>query len=166
MNVCFGFLDAAVIEGRADEVVFDDLHFATLLEQVASLAGALRHLGVHPDVQVPILLDDDQDAVIAALAVARLGGVITLNPEHEGPIAICAAEKHTNTTIRLFRGAVEPDVDWTLMLRAGRSDPAAAQVVFDDARFSVDHTVREMNELLGGLTVPVSLAHLRVLLGV
>ncbi len=166
MNVCFGFLDSAVIEGRADEVVCGDLLFATMLEQVASLAGALRHLGVGPDTVVPVLVEDDQDAVLAALAVARLGGVVTDRAEHEGPIAICSAQQATRTTIRLFRGASEPDVDWDMMLRAGRSDPAAAEVVFDNGNFSVSHTVAQMNALLDSVTLPLTAAALREVLGV
>ncbi|HNO40053.1 MAG TPA: hypothetical protein PKL71_06525 [Marmoricola sp.] len=166
MNVCFGFLDSAVIEGRADQVVCDELQFATLLEQVAALAGALRHLGVHPDTLVPVLIEDDLDAVIAALAVARLGGVVTNNPEHAGPIAICSASQITRTTIRLFRGATEPDVDWNLMLRAGRTDPAAVELVFDNAQFSATHTVAEMNALLDAVSTPLSAAELRGVLGV
>jgi non-ribosomal peptide synthetase component F len=166
VNVCFRFLDTAVIEGRADELACDDLKFATLLEQVASLAGALRHLGVESNTRVPVLVDDDLDAVVASLAVARLGGVITDDPDHEGPIAICSVERRTNTTVRMSRGATEPDVDWTMMLRAGRSDPAAVELVVDEARFSLAHTVAEMNALLDALSTPLTAAELRAVLGV
>lgn len=166
MNVCFGFLDTAVIEGRADELACDDLRFATLLEQVASLAGALRHLGVHANTVVPVLVEDDLDAVIASLAVARLGGVITDDADHEGPIAICSVEQRTNTAVRLSRGATDPDVDWSMMLRAGRSDPAAVELVAEKASFSRVHTVREMNALLDALTPPLTAAELRAVLGV
>ena len=105
-------------------------------------------------------------AVLAALAVARLGGVVTDRAEHEGPIAICSAQQATRTTVRLFRGASEPDVDWEMMLRAGRSDPAAAEVVFDNGNFSPTHTVAQMNALLDALTVPLTAAALREVLGV
>ena len=52
------------------------------------------------------------------------------------------------------------------MLRAGRSDPAAAEVVFDNGNFSPTHTVAQMNALLDALTVPLTAAALREVLGV
>ena len=47
---------------------------ARLLEEAAALGGVLRHLGVRPGVPVVIDLEDDLDAVVAALAAARIGG--------------------------------------------------------------------------------------------
>ncbi|MEZ5160814.1 MAG: hypothetical protein R2709_08830 [Marmoricola sp.] len=35
----------------------------------------------------------------------------------------------------------------------GRSDPAAAEVVFDNGNFSVSHTVAQMNALLDSVTL-------------
>lgn len=75
-NVSFALLDRAVVTGRADEPVLTGWSHARLLEEVAALGGVLHHLGVAVGVGVPIDLEAEADAVVAALAVARLGGVV------------------------------------------------------------------------------------------
>ena len=47
-NVSFALLDTAVIRGRGDEPVVDQMTHARLLEEAAALGGVLRQLGVHP----------------------------------------------------------------------------------------------------------------------
>jgi len=84
-NVSFALLDRAVVAGRADEPVLPGWSHARLLEEVGALGGVLHHLGVGVGVGVRIDLDAEADAVVAALATARLGGVIHAGHGAGGP---------------------------------------------------------------------------------
>ena len=79
LNLCYNALDRHVIRGRAtDAALITDgstRDFATLLQQVAELAGALAALGVKPGDQVATRLADPADALLAMLACDRLGAV-------------------------------------------------------------------------------------------
>jgi len=169
-NVSFALLDAAVVAGRADEPVVDDWAHTQLLEESAALGGVLRHLGVGPGVPVVILPDDDIDAVVAAMATARIGGVVTTADDPAAPVVIGtvgsappAAGRH-----RLLRGAdvAETDLEWSVMLRAGRSDPAGAEPLAPEAAYSPERSVADQIELLARTSAPYDAAELRRLLQV
>ena len=91
-NVSFALLDAAVIAGRGDDPVVGQMTHARLLEEVAALGGVLHHLGVGP--AVPVVIDfesgaeSDMDAVVAALAAARIGGVVTTRDHVQAPVVV------------------------------------------------------------------------------
>ncbi len=117
-SLVFRALEINVIEGRADDVALTDAGgsttYARLLHDSASIAGALRQLGVDADGVVAIDLPEGRHLVMALLACARLGARIG----------------STGT----FRFAGDPvvlstpdtDVEWDVLLRAGRTDPAGA----------------------------------------
>src|SRR3954447_23337220 len=86
-NVSYALLDAAVIAGRGEDPVLARTTHARLLEEVAALGGVLRHLGVGVGAPVVVDLDDNQDAVVAALAIARIGGVVTTLDDPAAPAA-------------------------------------------------------------------------------
>src|SRR5688500_5054617 len=113
-NVCFALLDAAVIGGRGEEPVVDRMTHARLLEEVAALGGVLRHLGVGVGVPVVIDLDGDLDAVVAALASARIGGVVTPRDDPAAPVILTstASSAGTSERTRVVRGedVREPDL--------------------------------------------------------
>ncbi|CAN5236269.1 hypothetical protein BH09ACT10_BH09ACT10_18500 [soil metagenome] len=114
--IAYELLDAPVIHGRADEIAFETgLTYATLLERVAALAGALRNIGVVADDRVGVELAHPH-RVIAALAVARIGAV----PGGGAEIRFVDSE---DGPVMHFDGRV---LAWDLVLRAGRNDPAEA----------------------------------------
>ena len=149
LNLCFHAVDIAVVRGAALEPAVrhpgGGLDYATLLEQVAALAGAMRSLGVQAGTPVGVLLDEPLDELLAVLATARLGAVVVaLDPED--PSALLAAQRpHLVATSRrldlsvhtpaacLLQGPeaeVESrDLAWDLALRAGRTDPAPSAPV-------------------------------------
>ena len=144
LNLCYHAVDLAVIRGAAlDPAVRHpggELDYATLLERVAALAGAMRGLGVVPGAPVGVLLDDPLDELLAVLATARLGAVVlALDPDD--PAALLAAHRpalvvtsrrldlsvHAPAAVLLHGPEVEVetrDLAWDLALRAGRTDPA------------------------------------------
>lgn len=170
-NVSFHVLDLPVIEGRAEEPVLLDgdraWSHARLLEEVAAMSGVLRHLGVQPGTPVRLALvgEHDLESVVAALATARLGGVVTT----EGSAPVVVASEGSDVVaeqVRLVRGegVAEPDLDWTVMLRAGRTDPAPVEVLTATAAYSPDRTVDDQLVVLAGHPAPHAVGDLRALL--
>src|ERR1700712_4435805 len=90
-NVSFALLDAAVIAGRADAPVVGTMTHARLLEEAAALGGVVWHPGARPGLPVVIDLDSDLDAVVAALATARIGGIVTTQDHPDAPVALVSA---------------------------------------------------------------------------
>jgi len=79
VNLSASLLDAHVDAGRGDAVAihFEDrrLTYADLLEETCRFADALRRLGVEPGDRVVTRFPNRPEAVVAALAVQRLGAV-------------------------------------------------------------------------------------------
>ncbi len=169
-NVCFALLDAAVIGGRGEDPLVKPMTHARLLEEAAALGGVLRHLGVGVGVPVVIDLEDDFDAVVAALASARIGGVVTTRDDPAAPVVLTsnASSAVTSGQTRLVRGedVHEPDLEWGVMMRAGRADPAACEVLDPGAAYSPERSVAEQIDLLAGTSAPYDAGELRGLLGV
>lgn len=158
VNLCFDALDLHVIRGRAAETAVArpgaaGVDHATLVEEVAALAGSLRAFGVTDSTSVLVELADEYDELVTFLAVLRLRAVPVLvervqegaAPGHH-PSAATLATRHrphaivTSSTwpghvhrpaAVVYRGPevvdAEVEVDWDLALRAGRTDPAAAE---------------------------------------
>jgi acyl-CoA synthetase (AMP-forming)/AMP-acid ligase II len=170
-NVSFALLDAAIVAGHGEDPVVGTTTHARLLEEVAALGGVLRHLGVAPGVPVLVDLPEDEDAVVAALAVARIGGVVTTPSAdlEEAPVALVAADSPVTADgrVRLVRGGpvTDPDLDWDVMIRAGRSDPAATEVLDPGAAYSPERSVADEIELLSTTSAPYEPGELRELLG-
>jgi hypothetical protein len=169
-NVCFALLDAAVIAGRGDELVVDQMTHARLLEEVAALGGVLGHLGVRAGVPVVVDLDSDLDAVVAALAAARVGGVVNTRDVPDAPAVVASSGSAVPAAgrTRVLRGVdvQEPDLDWEAMIRAGRTDPAAAEVLSPGAAYSPERSVADQIEVLAGSPAPYEAVELRRLLQV
>ena len=168
-NVSFALLDAAVIDGRGDEPVVGPMTHARLLEEVAAIGGVLSHLGAGPGVPVVIELLDDHDAVAAALAVARVGGVVTTEDTPDAPVVlVCQGSAVPAGRQRIVRGDAvqEPDLEWSLMIRAGRTDPARCEELAAGAAYSSTRSVAEQIEVLAALQAPYDAAELRRLLQV
>jgi len=122
-NLCFNALDRHVIHGRADEpaVVADrPTSYARLLEEVAAFGGVLRAFGVGLGDNVVARLPPGRDALVAFLASARLGAVHVLEaPEGEEATVVVG-----DAVIRRSGELSPDDLDWEVLLRAGRTDPA------------------------------------------
>ncbi len=169
-NVCFALLDAAVIGGRGEDPMVHPMTHARLLEEAAALGGVLRHLGVGVGVPVVIDLDDDLDAVVAALASARIGGVVTTRDDPAAPVVLTSSASSAGTSgqTRLVRGedVHEPDLEWGVMMRAGRTDPAACEVLDPVSAYSPERSVAEQIEVLARSAPPYEPGALRGLLQV
>jgi propionyl-CoA synthetase len=85
LNTCFNALDRHVLAGRGEHVAirYDSpvtgakrsVTYSRLLTEVAALAGGLRDLGVVAGDRVIVYMPMVPEAVVAMLAVARLGAV-------------------------------------------------------------------------------------------
>lgn len=169
-NVCFALLDAAVIAGRSDEPVVGPMTHARLLEEVAALGGVLVALGVKPGDPVVVDLASDLEAVVGALAVARVGGVLSTVDRPEAQVVLVSAGSEVPAAGRNRvvhgDGVVEPDLEWGAIIRAGRTDPAACAVLDPGAAYSPERSVGEQIEALAGSPAPHTAAALRELLQV
>jgi hypothetical protein len=169
-NVSFALLDAAVIGGRGDEPVVGTMTHARLLEEAAALGGVLWHLGVRAGAPVVIDLESDLEAVVAALAAARVGGVVTTQDRPDAVALVASAGSRIPTAgrNRIVHGApvLEPDLEWDAMIRAGRTDPAACEVLDPGAAYSPERSVAQQIEVLAGSRAPYAAAELRRLLQV
>ncbi len=169
-NVSYALLDTAVISGRGEEPALGSMTHARLLEEVAALAGVLVHLGVGVGTPVVIDLDGDVDAVVAALATARIGGVVSTEerPDARVVIASVGTRHAADGRVRLLRGdhVEEPDLEWSVMLRAGRTDPAACEVLDPGAAYTAERTVAEQIAVLDAQAAPYDPVRLRSLLQV
>lgn len=172
-NVSFALLDAAVIAGRGEDPVVETVagtwSHARLLEEVAALGGVLRHLGVGVGVPCVVALEPDLEAVVAALATARVGGVVTTEDHPDAPaVVVSDGSSLGRGRTRLVRGTAveEPDLEWDVMLRAGRTDPAACEVLAPDAAYAPGTSVAQEIEMLGATRAPYPAAELRRLLRV
>lgn len=136
MNLSFEALDRHVIAGRAAEPALRgggrDWDFARLLEEVATLAGAMRGLGVAPGARVVVTDASPRTRLLACLAALRLGAVPVLDGDPATATLLVAAtpppaDAAVPAVIVEGDGAVVESRDWALelALRAGRTDPAA-----------------------------------------
>lgn len=175
VNVSYALLDAPVIAGRGEALVLPGMTHARLLEEVAAIGGGLRHLGVEQGRKVPIDLEEDTDAIVAALAVARIGGVVAREPAGATPVVVvcpASALRPDPGGIRLVRGGpgnpsgTDPDLDWDVLVRAGRTDPAACEVLDKGSAYSPVRSVAEQIEVLVALRAPYDPGQLRRLLQV
>ena len=144
LNLCYNAVDLHVVRGEANEPAVldgeDTVSFAVLLEQIASLAGAMRALGVEPESVVGVLLDDPADRLLMLLACLRLGAVHVELSEATAAAGIDRHRPHLVATSRplayadhvpaacLVRGTATEDdsrdLDWDIAVKAGRTDPA------------------------------------------
>lgn len=176
-NVSFALLDDAVIRGRADEPLLRteqrDWSHARLLEEVAAIGGVLGHLGAGPGSTVLLDLGSEHDleAVVAALATARIGGVVARGAG-EAAVVVCSVGSASVTSGEVPRLAcgtaerpvAEPDLDWSTMLRAGRTDPAGPAVLRPTAPYSPERDIAAQTALLAAHAPPYPVAELRALL--
>lgn len=125
VSLVFRALDEHVIHGRADYVALTDgagsLTYAQLLHDSASVAGALREIGIGIGTTVQIDLLTGREQVMALLALARLGAEPG-DGEADFRFAGEPAVLYTHDT----------EVPWNVLLHAGRVDPVAAPATDPD----------------------------------
>ena len=136
---CFDALDRQVIAGHADRVALRaagrDWTCAQLLEEVAAFGGVLRHCGVVAGDRIAVSLPASPEQVVAVLACARIGATHDLDG---GPakVLVTASTRITATEdaevvlVKQLPGEETAlrdgrDYDWDVVMRAGRTDPAA-----------------------------------------
>jgi propionyl-CoA synthetase len=138
---CFDLLDRHVVQGHADSEALRDgtasWSYARLLEEVAAFGGVLRHCGVRPGDVVDVVLPESAELVVAVLACGRIGA------EHRyaaGDAAVMVTDStrpapaESAAAVVLVKQRAEPhelregrDYDWDVVMRAGRTDPAACE---------------------------------------
>jgi hypothetical protein len=129
--------------------------YARLLEEAAAFGGVLRAFGVGPGERVLSRLSMGAEGLVAALAAARLGAVLVHSEPYDDPVAPLAAHRPTvvlgegldesladvlTTVDEVPRAAiwtghppVGHDLEWSVLMRAGRTDPAPCAEVGLDA---------------------------------
>ena len=129
LNLCFNALDRHVIRGRADDpaIAADrPTSYARLVEEVAAFGGVLRAFGVGLGDTVVARLPPGRDALVALLASARVGAVHVLEEPTDGEETVVVP----GGVVRRGGASSPDDLDWDVVLRAGRTDPApCAEVV-------------------------------------
>ncbi len=168
LNLCFNALDRHVVRGRADApaIAADrPTSYARLVEEVAAFGGVLRAFGIGLGDTVVARLPPGRDALVALLASTRLGAVHVL----DDPTGDDETLMVPGGVVRRGGAPSPDDLDWDVVLRAGRTDPApcaevpaAAPALVDDGRTLSTTEVLERSTgwpydalatLLGGGTV-------------
>ena len=144
LNLCFNALDRHVVHGRADDVALAGRGaYARLLEEVAAFGGVLRAFGVGLGDEVRTGLTG-RDGLVVLLATLRLGAVLVLDDTS-------AVTLPGGDVVR--RDASGDELDWAVLLRAGRTDPApCAEVPVDAPALVVDGVPVTTGDLLAGGT--------------
>jgi acyl-CoA synthetase (AMP-forming)/AMP-acid ligase II len=147
--------------------------FAQLLEDVAAFGGVLRAFGVAPGERVLSRLPMGFQGLVAALAATRVGAVHVLVEEYDDPVAPLAAHRPVvvlaegrdaalvtalaasaeRPRATVWRGDVPDghDLEWDVLMRAGRTDPAAVVAVPVSAgAFVVGDRTLTVGEVLEG----------------
>jgi hypothetical protein len=170
LNLCFNALDRHVVRGLADEVAIrvdrftagrTEHTFARLLEDVAAFGGVLGAFGVGPGKRVLSRLPMGLDALVAALASARVGALHVVSEPYDDPAAplvthrpavVLAEGSDSMLAEALAAAGARPDaaiwhghlpdgheLEWEVLVRAGRTDPApVAEVAVTAEAFVVD----------------------------
>ena len=179
---CFDAVDRHVVAGAADRVALSGTGqdrrpvrwtYARLLEEVAAFGGVLRHCGVSAGDPVWVTLPESPEAVVAVLACARIGAEHRLVPDprdgrpgvwvaaasQSGVAAVLDAAERAPTVVLVKQqpGAAWPlregrDYDWDVVMRAGRTDPAAWVPDAEIAPYD-EPTRRWVEPLLAGETL-------------
>ncbi len=148
LNVCFNALDRHVIHGRADAVALRPdgerpTTFARLLEEVAAFGGVLRAFGVGVGDRVTSGLTG-RDGLVVLLACLRVGATFVRDDS-------AAVAMPGGGVVR--RGGQGDELDWDVVLRAGRTDPApCAEVRVDAPAIEADGRTVSTGELLESST--------------
>lgn len=168
---CFDALDRHVIAGAADRTAL--VHGATrwtyarLLEEVAAFGGVLRHCGVGAGDRVAVVLPASPEAVVAVLACARIGATHDL-ASPDGKVVVAASTQgdlltRSDAEVVLVKQVPgeqavlggDHHYDWDVVMRAGRTDPAACVEGATVAPYD-ERTRAWVEPLLGGGTVELA----------
>ena len=168
---CFDALDRHVIAGAADHTALTDgtttWSYARLLEEVAAFGGVLRHCGVAAGDRVGVTMPEVPEVVVAVLACARIGAThdlgateakVVVTASSEG--SVLAAADAEVVLVKQVPGAENELVeehhhDWDVVMRAGRTDPAACVEGATVAPYD-ERTRAWVEPLLGGGTVELA----------
>jgi hypothetical protein len=146
LNLCFNALDRHVVHGRADDVALagdKPRSYARLLEDVAAFGGVFRAFGVVPGDRVSSGLTGT-DGLVVLLAALRVGAVLVLD-------ATEAVTMPGGGVVR--RNPTGGELDWDVVMRAGRTDPApCAEVPVTAAALVLDGRTVTTGDLLAGGT--------------
>jgi len=142
LNACYNALDVHVIRGRAEEVALLDgerpVSYAGLLTEVGAFAGVLQAFGVGVGDEVVVLDVPPLEDTVAQLACARLGAVHfeELSPTPALVLAGSAGE-HDLGPVPLITVDDTGELDWSMAMRAGRTQPAGCAELPGDAPLRV-----------------------------
>jgi len=153
LNVVYDALDRLVVAGVAEAPALRSaagaVSYAVLLEQVASMGGLMRALGVREGDAVAVAAVPSPEAVVALLAVARVGATVWVGREPRALVersdpalvvadgdqmpdvaaAVDALDAARPRAVVVVRPGEWPlvetrDVAWDPALKAGATDPA------------------------------------------
>lgn len=117
-SLAFRALDQHVIHGGADELAFAGvgrpMTYAQLLHDSASVASALREIGVTVGTGLAIELPPTRELVIVVLAGVRLGAELDTTAD----LTVSGEPPVLRTP--------DTEVPWDVLVRAGRADPVPA----------------------------------------
>ena len=138
---CFELLDRHVVGGHADRAALragtTTWTYARLLEEVAAFGGVLRHCGVSRGDRVGVALPASPERLVAVLACARIGAIHDLDGGdakvlltsstdvtalRDADVEVVLVKQVAGEEAALRDGR---DYDWDVVMRAGRTDPAA-----------------------------------------
>jgi fatty-acyl-CoA synthase len=129
-----GLLDeVAAARPHAEAVVFRDarLSYASLRARVDEFARALLALGVTRGDRVAVLLPNRPEWVVAALAIAKVGGIVAAISTFSTPRELAWALEHSEATalvtVAAFRGRAYLDALHDLCPELARSAPGQAR---------------------------------------
>jgi hypothetical protein len=172
-NAAYNALDRHVVRGRADEVAVvvgeREWTYAELLAESAAFAGVLGAFGVGSGDEVVVGRLPETQALLVALAGARLGAVCRYVDDLAEAVdgtAARAAVAATDPGPGSGPGSAAPPVitvddtgelSWAVTMRAGRTDPAAcADMRGDGVLALVGERVWTLSEALGATSSPTS----------
>lgn len=140
-SLIFRSLDVQVIQGRADDIAYDDestrLTYAELLARTAAFAGGLVQVGARDGSRIAIGVQGLHE-VVAVLACARIGA----RPDAKATFRIAGDPPIVHTG--------EHDYDWATVMSAGRLDPLAAPA--DDPHGFAEALKDEYEDIFATLT--------------
>jgi acyl-coenzyme A synthetase/AMP-(fatty) acid ligase len=160
LNLCFNALDRHVVHGHADELAVRvdrltaaraERSYARLLEEVAAFGGVLRAFGTGLGDTVVARLPLGLDSLVAALASARVGAlhVVEEATGADETVTVLGVDGLPRGVVRRAGEAGPDDVDWEVVMRAGRTDPApCAEVPVTAAAFVVGGRTLSVAEAL------------------
>lgn len=165
LNACYNALDRHVIRGQAEATAVEldgkAWTYADLLAEVGAFAGALRAFGVGVGDHVLVGPLPGSHDVVASLAAARLGATRSYAAASADAVRSVLDGVGARVAVLPTKGDVDlgetplitvddsAELSWAIVMRAGRTDPAACAEVDPDSTLAAsgDHSLIVLDAL-------------------